>query len=88
MSERASESGAIESLGSIRATLVGWFLVIALGSVAIVAILASYFSERSLERAILSNLAALAETRAVQIEELVDSRVSAVSALSRDPSIV
>lgn len=88
MSERASESGAIESLGSIRATLVGWFLVIALGSVAIVAILASYFPERSLELAILSNLAALAETRAVQIEELVDSRVSAVSALSRDPSIV
>ncbi len=88
MSDRASESGAIASLGSIRATLVGWFLVIALGSVAIVAILASYFSVQSLERAILSNLAALAETRAVQIEELVDSRVSAVSRSSRDPSIV
>ncbi|MGA1400272.1 MAG: hypothetical protein ACO38P_07795, partial [Phycisphaerales bacterium] len=88
MSDRGEHGSIAMSLGSIRATLVGWFLVMALGSVAIVALLASQFTERALERAILSNLAALAETRAVQIEQLVDARVSAVTALSRDPSIV
>lgn len=88
MSDRGGRGGLAISFGSIRATLVGWFLLIALGSVAIVALLASHFTERALERAILSNLAALAETRAIQIEQLVDARVSAISALSRDPSIV
>lgn len=88
MSDRGEAGSMAMSLGSIRATLLAWFLIIALGSVAIVAILASNFTERSLERAILSNLAALAETRAVQIEELVDARVSAVAALSRDPTLV
>lgn len=88
MSDRAAGAGAFASVGSIRATLLTWFLLIGLGSVATVALIASSMSERSLERAILSNLAALAETRAVQIEELVDARVSAIAALSRDPSLV
>lgn len=82
---RASGAAA---LGSIRATLLGSFLAISLGSVALVSILASQLAERTLERTILESLAALAETRAVQIEELVDARVSAVAALARDPSLV
>lgn len=76
------------AFGSIRATLLLWFLLIALGSVAAVAVIASILTQRNLERSILEHLAALAETRAVQIEELVDARVAAVAALARDPSLV
>ncbi len=80
--------GASVAFGSIRATLLLWFLLITLGSVAAVAVVASVLTQRNLERSILEHLAALAETRAVQIEELVDARVAAVSALARDPSLV
>jgi methyl-accepting chemotaxis protein len=76
------------AFGSIRATLLLWFLLITLGSVAAVAVVASVLTQRNLERSILEHLAALAETRAVQIEELVDARVAAISALARDPSLV
>jgi methyl-accepting chemotaxis protein len=80
--------GTSVAFGSIRATLLLWFLLITLGSVAAVAVVASVLTQRNLERSILEHLAALAETRAVQIEELVDARVAAVSALARDPSLV
>ena len=80
--------GSSVAFGSIRATLLLWFLLITLGSVAAVAVVASVLTQRNLERSILEHLAALAETRAVQIEELVDARVAAVSALARDPSLV
>ncbi len=73
---------------SIRAKLLAWFLLIALGSVGIVAVLASSLARASLEKATREHLATLAETRAVQIEELADARVAAVAALARDPSLV
>jgi len=85
---RLVNGGASVAFGSIRATLLLWFLLITLGSVAAVAVVASVLTQRNLERSILEHLAALAETRAVQIEELVDARVAAVSALARDPSLV
>jgi len=80
--------GPSVAFGSIRATLLLWFLLITLGSVAAVAVVASVLTQRNLERSILEHLAALAETRAVQIEELVDARVAAIAALARDPSLV
>jgi len=79
--------GAAAGLGTIRARLLAWFLVLSIGSVAVVAALGSWLVERNLERILRENLESIAFGRVAKVELIIDSKVMAVSALARDPSL-